>query len=275
MLSHITESAVAAFVNRAARLKHFLPGGLAIYENPTEEILHGVLEKRPVKLFAKGSAMAARKAGGLARLEEQYLYSTRRFPTASNNTIGSGALTAGTYPFFGKAIGDDAVGIGFPTGSTVTLQETNMEQAGQIPQGASFVLNQLGVSFNADAVIADVNQFLEAGTLQFAKTGGTFTLNLGPLKLWPGGTGNGGSAAAATTVAATTLNIQAASNGAIDIRAVRNLRIARTLREKETFAFNILINRSTKAKDGAAFALSDFLVCTIWGWGGGKTAIVG
>ena len=263
----LAHSAVNAFIERAARLKQYV----TVFANPTEELIDAHQSGRKVKLFAKGSLV--RKP--LARLEENYLYFTRRFPSASNNTIGSGALVAGTYPYFGRAVGDDGSGVGFPTGFTLSLQETNMEVAGQVAQGSSFVLNQIGVSVNADATVGDVNQVLDAMTLQFAKTGGTFTINHGPIKFWPGAFGNGGFAAAATTVAATTINVQHGSNGAVDIRAVRNLRIARTLRPNETFIYNLIVNRATKATDGTAFALTNFLGVTLWLWGGQKNAIVG
>jgi len=276
MFENVKAKVINAFVERAARVSQFDIGSedISIYENPTEEMLHDLKSGRPVKLHARGIAgrmvQRSNQAGarGFSRLEENYLYASRRFPVVANNTIGSGALIAGRYPFFGKAVGDPGDGMGFPSGFTVTTQETNMEVPGQVPLGSNFVFNQLGVSFNANASVADVNQLLEAATLEFSK-GNQFIINHGPVKFWPGGFGNGGFAA--TT--ATTTTIQHGSNGAVDLRAVRNLRIARTLREKETFTYSLNIARATDSRDGTAFALSNFVVCTIWLWGAVKAAV--
>jgi hypothetical protein len=267
-LSVIKDAVVSRFLERAA----LIGGGEEplILENPTEEILEGQRNGKPVKMFARGLVRRAVQSRAIARLEENYLYSSRRFPSAVNNTIGAGALAVNTYPFFSIAQGGNGDAAGFPTGFTLSLNETNMELPGQIPSGQSFVFHQLGVSFNADASIADANALMEAATLQFSKSGGQFAMNHGPLKLWPGGTGNGGGSAA-TTVAATTL--QTAANGSPDIRAVRNLKIARVIKAQEVFQYAMVIPRTTKATDGTAWALGNFVVVTLWLWGGWKSAI--
>jgi hypothetical protein len=268
-VSSLADAAILAFAERAGRALG--REDVLVMEESTEEIHHNLRAGKA--LFAKGlrGRLTQKGAGGpnVSRLEENYLYSTRRFPTATNNTIGSGALTVNAFPFFTKANGDEGSSLGFPTGFTLSQQETNMEIAGQIPQGTSFVFNQIGISFNSDITVGDCNQLLDAATLQFAKAGGQFTLNHGPVKMWPGGMGNGGFAA--TT--ATTTTIQHGSNGQPDIRAVRNLRIARVLKEKETFSYNLVIARTTKATDGTAWALSNFALVTIWLWGGQKNLI--
>jgi hypothetical protein len=74
-----------------------------------------------------------------------------------------------------------------------------------------------------------------------------------------------------TTNATTT--ITAAHNGAADIRAVRSLKIPRILREKEVFNYSIFVSRTTKATDGTNIILSNFIVATIWLFGGQKNAI--
>lgn len=271
----LNHAALASFLQRSALVGP--QSELAVYDNPTEEIRQAAQEGRGIKLYRKG-AMVRRVAAvrssapkQIARLEENYLFASRRFPSSANNTIGSGALAVAQYPFFNKAAGDDGSGAGFPTGFVLDLTLTNLQVANQIPQGTSFVFNQIGVSFNSDAGAADVNQMLEACALQFSKAGGQFTLDHGPLKMWPGGMGSDGFAA--TAVGGSPLTIQSAHNGSADIRAVRNLRIARVLKEKETFNYTIIIPRTTKAQNGAAFALSDFVVVTIWLWGGQKNVI--
>lgn len=279
------QSVVYRLLDRVAnRLGPHVARAINVFDNPTEELLHGAREAKPVKLYAKnfrgklvrkGQPMKASGGGaGLARLEENYLFSSRRFPTAANNTISSGALVTGIYPFFSRGIGDDASAVGFPTSSTLTKELTNMELGGQIAQGTSFVFNQIGVSFNSDVATADVNPLLDICSLQFSKAGGQFTLNHGPLKFWPAGMGAAGYAAYGTTASTTTVRIEAAHNGNADIRSVRNLKIARVLKEKETFAYNVIIERVAAARDGVAVALTNFVVMTIWLWGGQRNLLV-
>ena len=210
-------------------------------------------------------------SSGNARIEENYFYSSRRFPTAVDNTIGSGALAANAYPFFTKGVNDDGSSLGFPTGFTLGQTETNLEVGGGIPQGSSFVFNQIGITFESDIAVADLGIMLDGVTLAFAKSGGQFSLNHGPLKMWPGGMGISGFAA--TAVGGTPLTVVAAHNGAADIRAVRTLRIPRILREKESFQYSFIVTRAQRAKNGVAFALSSFVVPTIWLFGGQRNVI--
>jgi hypothetical protein len=223
------------------------------------------LRGRPVSASATSS--------GKARVEENYFYSTRRFPTLTTNTIGGGALVANNYPYFGKGLNDDGAPLGFPTGFVLGPPETNMEVGGSIPQGTSFVFNQIGVTFDSDIVMADLSVMMDAATLAFSKAGGQFALSHGPVKMWPGGMGIDGVAAAATTAATTTINLQGIHNGTADLRAVRSLKIPRILREKETFAYSLVITRATKAKDGTTIALSTFVLPTIWLFGGQRNVI--
>jgi hypothetical protein len=274
-----------------------LPAGIrdnvAILQNPTSELREELADAkgggkgwRDVAMFAQNFrqrrfATVGQPAGqprrnqssGNARLEENYFYSTRRFPVLTTNTIGGGGLVAGTFPFFTKGVNDDGVGLGFPTGFSLTGAETNLEVGGSIPQGTSFVFNQLGITFESDIATADLAIMLDAATLAFSKAGGQFNLFHGPLKMWPGGMGIEGYAAASTTASATTINIQAAHNGKADIRAVRQLKIPRVLREKETFNYSVVIHRGTKAKDGSTIALSNFVLPTIWLFGGQRNVI--
>jgi len=261
------ESVIAAFEERSSKL-----GGLPIHvhDQPTEEMVETLQKGQPVKMYARMVKRAAQVASrAIARLEENYLYSSRRFPVASNNTIGAGALAIGRFPFFTAQANGEGVGLGFPTGFQLTLAETNMEMAGQIPQGQSFVFNQLGVSFNSEAAVHDINQLMDAATLEFSKSGGQFQLNHGPVKMWPGGMGNGGQFGTMTAAATN----QFGTNGVPDIRAVRNLKIARVLKTNDVFSYAFNIHRVTRSTDGTAFALGNFVVATIWLWGGWKSAI--
>jgi hypothetical protein len=255
------------------------PSRVHILEGSTEDIRADLEERGRVVMHAR--QFAARRfqpqqnvrpgSSGKARLEENYFYSSRRFPSAADNTIGGGTLTAGGFPLFNKGLGEDGNALGFPTGFTLGQSETNLEVGGYLPQGSNFVASQLGVSFNTDVATADLAQFMDVACLNFSKSGGQFGMLHGPVKMWPGGMGIGGYAAAA--VGGTPLAQTAAHNGAADIRAVRTLRIPRILREKEVFNYSLFITRTSRAKDGVAIALTTFVVATIWLFGGQKTSI--
>lgn len=235
----------------------------AVLSNPTEELVESVNTGRKVDLFARGLPMP-RKAPG-SRLEENYLYSSVRFPNSANNTIGAGAVAAGTYTFFSSGVGGDGATMGYPTSTKLTDVETNLEGVGgQVAKGTNFVFNQIGVSFGADSSPVDIAQLLEAGALRFVKSNGQFTLFHGKPLFWPGGMGIGAQTATANT---------GGSNGAPDIRAVRALKIPRVIRENETFGYQFVVPSANKRKNGAAIALGDFVVMTIWLWGGHQIAI--
>ncbi len=285
-VSRIPGDVLRAFLSR-------LPAGLdvAVLENPTDELREELAAAKAagkgwsgVKMFAQNfrqrrfappmqmqPQQRRNQSSGNARLEENYLYGTRRFPVLTTNTIGGGGVVAGNYPYFTKGINDDGVSLGFPTGFTLTPAETNMELGGAIAQGTSFVFNQLGITFDSDIATADIEVMLDCATLAFTKAGGQFSLSHGPLKFWPGGMGVAGFAAAA--VGGTPLAQTAAHNGAADIRAIRTLKIPRVLRERETFTYAVQIHRTTKAKDGSTIALSNFVCPTIWLFGGQRNVI--
>jgi len=112
-------------------------------------------------------------------------------------------------------------------------------------------------------------------TLTFQKTGGSFSLNHGPVKMWPGGMGVTGYAGGDFGTGAAG-NVHSANNGVADIRAVRNLKIARVIRQGEVFSYGFEIARTTKnTKTDTNLALSSFIVATIWLWGATKNAIIG
>jgi len=191
--SHVVDSFMARAIRNPRR-------GLIPYllEGSTDDIRADLEERGRVTLharnFGRGAAPQASAKTAGSRLEENYFYSSRRFPSLTTNTIAGGALTAGSFGLFNKGLGEDGSGLGFPTGFTLAKAETNLEVGGYLPQGTNFVGAQLGVSFNTDIATGDLAQFLDVASLDFSKAGGQFGLTQGPLKFWPGGTGISGYA---------------------------------------------------------------------------------
>jgi hypothetical protein len=258
----VKQSVVSAFLQRCASGLESAADLIKVYSNPTEEIADAAARRKAIKLYAGGQYLSG-SGGAKSRLEENYLFDTRRF--------ASGALTAGEYIFFASAIGLPATNNGFPAGVTVMSDvETNMDVQSQIPQGKDYVLTQIGVSFNSDIASADAGLLMESGAIRFEKQGGQFTLRHGPPKLWPGGTGLSGYSA--TTVAATT--IAASHNGVADIRAVRKLAVPRVLRQKESFNYKYVVPRAVRNTDGStAISFGASVLMTIWLWGGQQDSI--
>lgn len=256
----IQSSVIAAFLDRCG------PGianRMGIYLNSTEEIMDAAKNKRPIKMYARGGQMLSSAASGAkARLEENYLFDTRRFPTFVTGETFPAAIVPGEYLFFGSAIGQPAANNGFAPAVVPVMSdvETNMDTASQIPQGKDYVLTQIGVSFNSDITTADLATLLEVGALRFEKQGGQFTLKHGPTKMWPGGMGIANTAA---------------HNGIADIRAVRRLAVPRILRQKETFAYKYTVPRASRNTLGAATnaTVSAGTIMTVWLWGGQQDAI--
>lgn len=231
-----------------------------IYENPTEEIEHAFNRGRGLRLFGAGPQGRRRDV----RVEENYLYSTRRFPNnTTDNTIGAGAVAAQEYDFFGNGIGDVGSSMGYFSVGNLTALQTNMEKGGKIPKGKGYALFELGVSFNAEAIGSNMNQLLDVCTLKFEKGGGTsFTIQHGPIQLWPAGVGPSGFAA--TTVAATSL--QGASNGLPHLGAARRFRSARKLSANESFKY-VVTAAANRPNVNAAVALTAFVEMRIWLFG--------
>lgn len=247
----------------AALLGRFAPGGqkVSLLENPTEELIHDIGRGRKPKLF--GMAAPAEDGAVLGRVEENYLYSTRRFPlNTANNTIGAGAVAAQDYLYFTFGLGDIGTAAGYFSIANLTLQQTNMASGGKIPNGRGFRLFDLGISFNAQAVGADIAQMLDIANLRFEKQNSTLVVQHGPIKLWPGGTGMYGFAA--TTVAATTL--QSASNGMPALTNVRRFRSPRVLSANDQFQYVINAAAATP-NSNTTVALSAFVEVTIWLFG--------
>lgn len=244
LLRDITSAAMARFLQRCGDPR------VQVYEQPTEEIQHEMERKGSVKLYARGPMALAAGRGARARLEENYLFDTRRF--------ASGAQLAGSNLFFANAVGLPGANNGFVSPMVMSYVETNMVQPSQVPQGRDFVLWNVGLSFNSQIANADAALILEMGSLKFIKQGGQFTLHHGPGKLWPGGTGIYNNSA--------TIN---AANGGIDIRATRKLAVPRVIRAVENFNYSYDVPRTVSNLDNStAISLTGNCLLTVWLWGG-------
>lgn len=274
-LNALKQSVIHGFLDRCMDLGMTREDAsrVQVFQNPTEELLDAAKNKKSIGLhFAKGGFLAAAR-GAKARLEENYLFDTRRFPTFVTGEAFPVTIQPGEYLFFQNAVGQPAVNNGFsPVVTVMTETETNMDVAGQIAQGKNFVFNNIGVSFNSDITTADCAVLMEQGALRFEKQGGQYALRHGPVRMWPGGTGLSGYSA--TTVAATT--IAGAHNGDADIRAVRKLSIPRVIREKESFAYKYVVGRTARNTSSTAATnatLSTGTLMCIWLWGGQQDEI--
>lgn len=244
-LKDISSAAMAAFINRCGDPR------VQVFEQPTEELQHEISKgKSSVKLYARGMTSLAAGRGAKARLEENYLFDTRRF--------ASGAQLAGSNLFFANAVGLPGANNGFVAPMVMSYVETNMVQPSQVPQGRDFVLWNIGISFNSQIANGDAALILEMGHLVFQKQGGQFTLHHGPGKLWPGGTGVGNNSA--------TIN---ATNGVNDIRATRKLAVPRVIKAIENFNYAYVVPRTVSNLDNStAISLSGHCLMTVWLWGG-------
>lgn len=256
------KAAVGTYVRRQLGLA---PGALMHIFNADTDQVHERLEAGEKPTIARKGKILHMADGPTSdvRADENYLFSTRRFPSnTANNTIGSGAVVAGDYPFFTFGVGDLGTVAGYFSLTNLTNQQTNMDAGGKIALGRGFEMYSLGVSFNAAAINADIVQLMDTMNLRFDKQGGQYIIQHGPLKMWPGGTGSYGFAA--TT--ATTTTLQAASNGMPAVTNQRTLRLPRVLSANETFAY--IINAAANTPNvNAAVALSAFVEVTIWLFG--------
>jgi len=241
-------------------LAQFAPGArVSLLENSSEELIHDLARGRKPRLHK----MAAAAGGVVGRLEENYLYYTRRFPlNTANNTIGSGAVAAQDYLYFTNGIGDQGSAAGYFSVANLTLQQTNMASGGKIPTGRGFQLFDLGVCFNAQAVASDIAQMLDVTNMRFEKQNQSLVVQHGPIKLWPGGCGIYGFAA--TT--ATTTTIQAATNGMPALTNVRRYKNPRVLSANEQFQY-VLNCAAATPNSNTTVALSAFLEVTIFLFG--------
>jgi hypothetical protein len=228
----------------------------AVIENESEDLIEQLARGRKPRLH--------RMAGGVVgRIEENYLYYTRRFPlNTANNTIGSGPVVAGDYLYFINGVGDQGSAAGYFSIANLTLQQTNMASGGKIPTGRGFAMYDLGVTFNAAAAPGDISQCLDTMNMRFEKQNASLVIQHGPLKFWPGGTGLYGFA---TTTASTT-TIQGATNGMPALTNVRRFSQPRTLSANEQFQYVVNAAAATP-NSNTTVALTGFVEITIWLFG--------
>lgn len=258
-----------SFARFFAAAKGIATAPLVIFENASEEIAEAMGTGRDIKVYGatpagrmRGNLMALGKYAprGSARDEKNYLFSTRRFPAAVDN-VNPGAIAAAEYPFFNQALNNNGASMGYPTGYTLSQADTNLDVPSQIPNGKGFVLEQEGISFNAEAASGDIEQVLDCGALAYQTQGGQFELRKGPGIFWPGGHGVSGFG---------NMNgAESAHNGLADPRAVRNLgRLPRVIKPLQQFNYVYRVsNAGLRPTDGTPWNLSKFLQMRLWLWG--------
>jgi hypothetical protein len=229
--------------------------GVVLLENPTEELEHDLKSGKKSKLHS----MVGARPAVVGRVEENYLYYTRRFPNdTADNTIGAGAITAQDYLYFTNGLGDQGSAAGYFSVANLTLQQTNMASGGKIPTGRGFRLFDLGITFNTQCTIPNMAFCLDTMNLRFEKQNAQLVLQHGPIKMWPGGSGIW---AASTATAVTT-----ATNGLPALTNVRRWRNPRILSANEQFQY--VINAAAKTpNNNTTVALTDFVEITIWLFG--------
>ncbi len=234
--------------------------GVIFHHESNEEIQYAIDKTGRVPQlhsYNPYTGQGQQQGGVEGRLEENYLYSTRRFPlNTANNTIGAGAVTSGDYNFFTAGVGDPGTAMGYFSVTNLTYMQTNMAPAGKIPNGRGFKLFDLGVSFNAQATAADIAQLLDISSLSFRKQAGQLTIYHGPIVLWPGGVGPSGYAA--TAVGGSPLTIAAATNGVPQLVNMRRSRNPRILSANDDFQYVISASSATPNVN-ATVALTAFV----------------
>jgi hypothetical protein len=240
-------------------LRHLHPNvdPVSIIEQPTEDLVWDLQRGRKPKLHKMADA------GVVGRIEQNYLYYTRRFPlNVTNNTIGGGAVTAGDYLFFTNGVGDQGTAAGYFSLANLTLQQTNMASGGKIPTGRGYQLFEIGITFNTSAAPGDIAQLLDTCNMRYEKQNSSLVVQQGPIKFWPGGMGIYGFAS--TTATATT--IQAAANGMPALANVRRWKDPRLLSSNEQFQY-VINAASATPNNNTTVALTGFLEMTIWLFG--------
>lgn len=249
---------VGRFIESLALSPFHNAGNVHVLEESTEELQHAHDRLGRGGRASKLHSMATGQAV-VGRLEENYLYYTRRFPnTPTSNTIGAGAVTAGDYLYFTNGLGDQGTAAGYLSVSQLTLQQTNMASGGKIPTGRGFRMYDLGISFNSQCLVADMSQCMDTMNLRFEKQSSQLVLQHGPIKFWPGGTG--------IYANTTATNTTAASNGLPALTNVRRMRNPRILSANEQFQY--VINAAAATPNvNTTVALSNYVEITIWLFG--------
>jgi hypothetical protein len=230
---------------------------VSFFETPIEE-QNEIFAKGEGSIHSFGADGKGKKTP--IRDEECYLYATRRFPQATNNVLPAGShMPAQDNLFFNTQVGGDATAAGFPTGFQYSSLETNITTSSQIPKGLAYKLKQLGISVNAEAANGDIQQLMDAGDLVFSRNGIEYSLRLGPALFWPGGVG--------VVTATQVQGAQSSHNGVADWKAMRYLKIARTIKALDQFNFNYHVPRPVRASDGTPWILSQFTEMRVVLWG--------
>lgn len=253
-LTHRFRTAIAAF---CGRVDSEIP--VEVWENPTEEIEDALKRDRALTIHTHG-ANGSGKTSGPKRAEENYLYSSRRFPMAITNVIPAPShIPQGDYLFFSVPLGNDGSNMGFPSGFTLGLSETNIETASQVPQGKAFRMKQVGVSFNMEGHTNDLQQLCDAGSIVFTKQGGQWNLRHGPAAFWPGGMGISGYSQQQ--------GVDNAHSGLADWKSARYLKIPRDIHNLENFNYVYHVDHAQRPTDGSDWTLSAFTEMRVWLWG--------
>ncbi len=238
------------------------PGmGIDILENDTESLIHDLQAGRSPVIHR----MARRAKQKIVRKEENFLWSTRRFPSLNTDTLGAGTVDKGDFPFFSSGVGDPGPSLGYFSIPNLTFLQTNMDKGGRIPTGRGFALYELAASFNAEALPGDIAQLLDTCELRYSKNNDDFTMHHGPLRLWPGGTGVNGFAGV-VDVSGGPGSTVIAENGLPTMAAVRKFRQPRLLSANESFSY-IVSASGKRPRDNTNVVLSKFTEVCLWLFG--------
>jgi hypothetical protein len=239
------------------------PGmGVEILENDTESLIHDISSGRAPTIYR----MAKRAKSKIVRKEENFLWSTRRFPlNATNNTLGGGGVEKGDYPYFNSGVGDPGSALGYASIQNLTFLQTNMDKGGKIPTGRGFALYELAASFGAESSPTDIATMLDTCELRYVKNNEDFTMHMGPLRLWPGGTGVNGFASVFDVSGGPGAQVFA-ENGLPTMAAVRKFRQPRLLSANESFSY-IVSNSGKRPRDNSDVTVGKFTEICLWLFG--------
>lgn len=277
-LNKIDKKIVDTYLNRIVSAPGIDSPPMLI-ENPIEEIAEARARGKDIMLYGAsieyGKARAAlnsmARTTGDIRFEENFFFSTRRYPKAPDNNLGAVVGThipAGENLYFAAPVGTDGQVQGFPTGFTMSPAETNSDTPNSTPQGKGFKIWAEGIAFNSGADADDIAQVLDSGALKYQVQGGQFALRKGPLRGWPGGQGVMGFTAKQGE--------GLAANGIADPRAMRVLRFPRVIKPLQNFNYiHEVANQGLKSIDGTPWQLSKFTLASVMLWGHQLDAIPG
>lgn len=265
-LHGIKQSIIARFLGAFASAPG-VNGPMMLMENSSEEIDDALARNKNLTLhFATNAQLRGRAAlrdltskQGDIRGEENYLFSSRRYPSATANALPAGnMIPQGTYQFFNYAVNSTGAG-GYPTGFIATYGQTNLTTANQTPAGQGYRIFREGIAFNTGAHAADIQQVLDSGDFQYQTEANQYTVYKGPFAAWPGGIGVSGFS--------TNQNTESAHNGIADLRAVRTTHMPRIIPPLKQFSYVHNVGVAGRATDASNWTLGTFLECRVMLWG--------